>query len=270
MADNLAVMVTGGGRGLGRAIAERFGRDGTTVGLLARTRSEVDATADAIRDAGGRASGYTGDVLDPARLRSVFAKFHGWAGGIDALICAAGQFRALGPIAAVEPDVWWRDLETSVRGVQLSIREALPYLRGSTCPSITLLVGAGHNAETPFASGYGTAQAALARLAESLGHELAVEGIAVYAVHPGLVLTDLTRRWLDSPDGRRWLPQWTEWFAEGKEVGPEVTAEMVAWLVGRRPAELRGRVVAAPLSPTILETRLERIAAENLGVLRLR
>jgi hypothetical protein len=83
------------------------------------------------------------------------------------------------------------------------------------------------------------------------------------------VPTALMRRLIDTVDGRRWLPQFNEAFAEGKEVGPEAVAEMVAWLAQQRPIELNGRVVAAPLGPELTAVRLDRIAAEDRGRLRL-
>lgn len=270
MERKIGVLVTGGSRGLGRAIAERLASEGASVGILARTASEVEETAGTIRESGGRAIGLVCDVLDLQGLKGAIGKFHAWSGTLDALVCAAGQLKGVGPIATVDPGLWWRDLETSVRGAHHAIREAIPHLRESARAAITILVGAGHNQELPFATGYSAAQAALVRLAESLGHELTPERIPVFAVNPGLVLTALTRPWLDSAEGRRWLPQWTEAFAEGKEVGAEVVAEMVSWLIEHRPPELNGRVVAAPLPPTVLETRLDRIHAENRGVLRIR
>jgi NAD(P)-dependent dehydrogenase (short-subunit alcohol dehydrogenase family) len=265
-----SALVTGSGRGLGRAIAERLAAEGFQVGVLSRSLADLDTTVGAIRDAGGRASAFAADVLDAAALHRAFGRFRAWAGGLDALVCAAGRLKAVGPLTQVDPDLWWRDLETSVRGVQLTLREALPLLRGSACATVSVLVGPGHNGELPFATGYAAAQAALVRLVESLAPELADDGVAAYAVNPGFVLTDLIRPWVETPEGRRWLPRFNEALAEGKEVGPEVAAEMVAWLADRRPPELHGRVVAAPLSPTVVETRLDRIHAEGRNVLRLR
>ncbi len=143
-------------------------------------------------------------------------------------------------------------------------------LRQSKNASISVLVGPGHATELAFASGYAMAQAGLVRLVECLDRELRADGISTYAVNPGLVPTSLVLHLLDSPEGRRWLPSFTEAFAEGKEVGPEVVAEMVGWLANERPKELSGRVVPAPATPTILETRLERIQNEDLMRLRLR
>ncbi|HWE37903.1 MAG TPA: SDR family oxidoreductase [Isosphaeraceae bacterium] len=265
-----SALVTGGGRGLGRAIGERLAAEGATVGLLARTAAEVVAAAEAIRDAGGDAIPLVADVLDRPSLERAVERFRGKAGGIDTLVCAAGRLRGIGPIGAVDPDEWWLDLATSLRGAQHAIRAVLPSLRASDRGSIALLVGPGHNGDLAFAAGYGAAQAALVRLVESLDREFQADGLPIFAVHPGLVPTTLIQHLLDSPDGRRRLPRFTEAFAEGKEVGPEVVAEMVAWLATRRPFELSGRVVAAPSSPTIYETRLARIQDDDLGVLRLR
>lgn len=143
-------------------------------------------------------------------------------------------------------------------------------LRQSSNATISVLVGPGHSTDLPFASGYAMAQAGLVRLVECLDRELRPEGVAVYAVNPGLVPTSLVLHLLDSPEGRRWLPSFTEAFAEGKEVGPEVVAEMVSWLATEKPLELAGRVVPAPATPVILETRLQRIQTEDLMRLRLR
>ena len=264
-----AALVMGGGRGLGRSIADRLATESYSVGLLSRTAAEVEDAATSIRENGGEALALVADVLDPAALDHAIARFKDWAGGLDTLVCAAGRLGAIGPMEAVDPDAWWLDLETSVRGAHRSIRAALPHLRASGGASISVLVGPGHNGHLAFAAGYGAGQAALVRLVESLAVELGPDTIPIYAVNPGLVPTALIRGLIDRPEGRRWLPRFNEAFAEGKEVGPEVAAEMVAWLADRRPVELAGRVVAALLSPTILETRLDRIRDQDRGVLRL-
>jgi NAD(P)-dependent dehydrogenase (short-subunit alcohol dehydrogenase family) len=265
-----AALVTGGGRGLGRAIAGRLADEGWAVGVLARSAGEVREAAEAIREAGGRALAVPADVHDAGTLGRAVERFAEWAGGLDALVCAAGRFRGIGPVVADEAGEGWRDLETAVRGVAQSVRAAWPALRRSPAGSVTVLVGPGHNGELAFGALYGAAQAALVRLAESLAVELGPEGVAVYALNPGLVPTALVDHLLDSPEGRRWLPRFTEAFAEGKEVGPEVAAEMAAWLLAERPSGLSGRAVAAPITPEVLRTRLARVVAEDLGRLRLR
>ena len=73
-------MVTGGGRGLGRAVATRLAFEGWRVGILARTSSELEATVQSIVDDGGDAAAFPADVLDPAGLSRAFARLSDWGG----------------------------------------------------------------------------------------------------------------------------------------------------------------------------------------------
>ena len=267
----LSALVTGGGRGLGRAIAGRLAEEGFRVGLLARTVAEVESAARAIGDEGGEARGFAADVLDELGLKRAVARFAEWSGGrCDALVCAAGQFRGIGAVGAVPGRAWWDDVETGLRGTHDAIRATLPLLRQSDAATVSVLVGPGYNEAIAFGSGYAVTQAGLVRLVECLDRESGPDGPAFYAVNPGMVPTAMTQHLLSDPEARRRLPRFTEAFAEGKEVGPEVVAEMVAWLALSRPLALSGRVVAALATPTILETRLDRIEAEDLLRLRLR
>jgi NAD(P)-dependent dehydrogenase (short-subunit alcohol dehydrogenase family) len=265
-----SAFVTGGGRGLGRAIAEELAGLGARVGLLARTAAEVDSVAAVIVEEGGEARGFAADVLDGPGFERAFGRFLEWSGGCDTLVCAAGRWRAIGPAGTVDPDAWWADVEVNVRGTHRAIQHALPTLEASGRGTIAVLVGPGSNGILPFASAYCVAQAALVRLVEAIAAEKPAGGTRAYAVYPGLVPTALTNHLLDTAEGRRWLPGITEAFAEGKEVDAKVVAEMVGWLATRRPAELSGRLVHAPATPEILETRLTRIVEGDLGVSRVR
>jgi NAD(P)-dependent dehydrogenase (short-subunit alcohol dehydrogenase family) len=264
------VLITGGGRGLGAAIGQRLAADGMFVGLLARSALELESTVEEIVESGGQAIPLPCDVLDSRGLEESVEKFRTQAGRIDAVVCAAGGIEAIGPLRLVDLEDWARDVETSVIGTARTIRAVLPDLTVSERASISVLVGPGHHQGLKHATGYAASQAALVRLVESLGQELAPERIRVFAVNPGLVPTQMTRQLIDTPEGRRWLPQFVEAFAEGKEVSPSVVAEMIRWLIVRRPAELNGRVVASLADPEFLETRLGRILDEDLSVLRLR
>ena len=264
-----AALVIGGGRGLGRAVAERLAVDGRPVAVFARTASETAETARIITDAGGRSRALCGDVRDADSVHRAARAAEEWAGGLDVVVHAAGCLRAIGPIGVVDPADWWTDVETPLRGLHHVARAVVGPLRQSAGCLLTL-VGPGTNGELAHASGYAAAQAGLVRLVESLDAEWDPLGIRVYAVNPGLVPTGIVQGVLDSEAGRRWLPRFTEAFAEGKEVGPEPAAEMAAWLAAERPRELSGRVVSALLPPELLATRLVRIQADDLGRLRLR
>ncbi len=263
-------LVIGGGRGIGRAIAEGLADRGHRVGVVARTAREVEETARTLRDRGVDAWGFSGDALDPAAVRSAVERYVDRVGVLDTVIFAAGRFRGVGPLATVAFDDWWADLETTLKGFSHVVRQAVPFLRISETPSLITLIGPGHAGELAFGAGYGSAQAGLARLVESLAIELRADKVPVYAVNPGLVPTPMMTHLLESPEGRLQLPRFTEAFAEGKEVGPEVAAEMVGWLAENRPPQLNGRVVPSMVMPELLALRLARIEAEDLGKLRLR
>ncbi len=263
-------LITGASGGLGGTIARSLVEAGHGVGLVARGADRLEDLAGALREDGGDARAFTADVLDPQALERAVGRFLEWAPRCDALVLAAGRLRGIGPMAAIDPDAWWLDLETSVRGAQLTIRAALPALKRSEAPSITVLVGPGSHTELAHGSGYAAGQAALVRLVECLAIELKPEQVPIFAVNPGIVPTALVHHLIDTPAGRRWLPRFNDAFAEGKEVRPEMTAELVQWLAEERPEALSGRVVSALLPPSLLATRLTRIEEEDMGKLRLR
>ena len=152
------VLITGGSRGLGRAIAEWLAARGTAVGLIARTPDDLRAVASAIEGTGGCSCIQSGDVRDRARLEAAVARIANTLGGLDAVVCAAGQLRGIGPTAFLDADLWWNDVETAVRGTHNTIRATLPWLRKSSQASITVLVGPGHQGSLPFATGYACAR----------------------------------------------------------------------------------------------------------------
>ncbi len=263
-------LITGGSRGLGAAIAGQLVQQGWLVGLLARAGSELEMTASAVRSEGGTAWTIEADVLDAEQMRQGCTTLAEQAGGIDALIHSAGILEAVGPAQTLDPVTWRRDFETSPLGFFHAFRAAYPYLKQSRVASAIALVGPGYHAEVAHASAYAAGQAALVRLIETLDAEELGNQLPLYAVYPGLVPTHLILNLLDRPEGRRWLPRFTEAFAEGKETTPDAASEMVAWLLEHRPPELSGRLVQALQTPEILELRLARIAEENLGRLRSR
>ena len=262
-------LVIGASGGLGRAICTRLARRGDSIGLLAREATRLQSVVDLVRDEGSLARGLSADVLDSEQVGRAVRAYGDWAGGVDHLVFAAGRFRAIGPVDVCDPNEWRLDLETSTLGAFHCIRAVLPYLKASKRPTLSILVGPGHRKALPNGSAYSSAQAALVRLVETLSTELQPFAIPVYAVFPGIAPTPLTQHILESTEGRKWLPGFTESFAEGKEVEPEVVGEMIQWLTDRRPTELSGRVVFAPVPPDLLETRLKVIQREDRHRLRL-
>jgi NAD(P)-dependent dehydrogenase (short-subunit alcohol dehydrogenase family) len=109
-------LVTGGGRGLGQAFAESLARAGATVIIVARSESQLQDTTQAIKQAGGRALAFAADVADRQAIERVVAEVEQQLGYIDLLLNNAGVCRALGPIAEIDPDDWWRESRSTCAG----------------------------------------------------------------------------------------------------------------------------------------------------------
>jgi NAD(P)-dependent dehydrogenase (short-subunit alcohol dehydrogenase family) len=110
-------VVTGAGRGIGRAIALMQASEGAKIALIART---TDAVAEEIAAQGGIARAYPLDIVDLGGAERTFVAVERDLGPVSLLINNAGLFTAFGPIWTVDPETWWRDVETNIRGtVQL-------------------------------------------------------------------------------------------------------------------------------------------------------
>ncbi len=268
-----AALVIGGSGGMGRAIALRMVSAGWRVGLVGRDGEKLEQARRELAEVGvtGIEGCWTANVCQLSEAVRVAREFEERAGVLDSLVMAAGRLRGVGPLETVKMEEAWEDLELSLRGTANVVRAALPGLRRSNAASISVLIGPGYNGELAHASLYSAAQAGLARLVESLARELEPSKVAIYGVYPGLAPTPLMERLLDTAEGRRWLPRFTEAFAEGKEVGTEVGAELVAWLAVERPMVLSGRVIPALQTPELLALRLPRYGEDgDLGKLRLK
>lgn len=262
-------LIVGGSGGLGRVIATELANRGDSVGLLARGPGKLAEIEQSLIAIGAMARSFVADALEPAQLDQAITRFEAWAGGLDAVVFAASRFRCVGPLAQADPEEWARDVSISLVGAMNVARLVMPRLAKSAMPSLSILVGPGHQRGQANASAYNAAQAGLVRLVECLALECEPAGVPVFAVFPGLTPVGQTGFLLESEEARRWLPEYTEAFAEGKEVEPDVVAHMITWLTNARPAQLSGRTVFALATPELLQLRLDRIAAEDRHRLRI-
>ena len=173
-------IVTGGSRGIGRAIAEGFAGEGASVAICARKADEVAAAVAALKAKGVQACGRALDVADGAALSGWIGAAAGELGGIDALVCNVSAI-AVGDNA----DSWEKSFRTDMMHSVNAVAAAVPFLEKSASASI-VLISSVSGFEVDFAAGsYGAMKAALIHYAKGLSRQLVGKGIRVNCVSPG-------------------------------------------------------------------------------------
>ena len=175
-------MVTGGTRGIGRAIAERFAMEGADVAVCARNGDEVAETVAALQGMGVKATGGSVDVGDEAALKTWIDKAANELGGLDALVANVSA------LAGDETEAAWRAaFEIDVMGTIHTVDAALPHIEKSDAGAIVAISSVSALQFFGGARPYNTMKAALINHMSNLAHVLAPKGIRVNTVSPGTV-----------------------------------------------------------------------------------
>jgi NAD(P)-dependent dehydrogenase (short-subunit alcohol dehydrogenase family) len=258
-------LVTGGGRGIGRALAVALARSGLSVGVTARTDSELAETMASVEAAGGRATSVTADVASPDDIRAAVAHVRESLGDITLLVNNAGANRAVGPTWEVDPDVWWQDVTVNLRGAFLCAREVLPAMVAARRGRIINIVSGAATHPYPYNTSYSGSKTALARLSDSLALETREHGVSVFALGPGTVRTAMSTGVLGSEPGRKWLGGIDD--VTFISTGP--VCDAVVFLASGRGDVLSGRCLFATDDIEALADHADEIAARELYQLRL-
>ena len=185
-------VVTGGSRGIGRAVAEAFAAQGASVVVASRKTEACDEAVAAIRAVGGEALAvptHVGDLDDLERLADSAADEYG---GIDILVNNAANPVAQ-PIGEITTEAFAKSFEVNVRGPLFLFQACLPHLLVSDHASVVNVISAGAFLSTPGASMYGAGKAALLSFTRSMAAEYAGRGIRVNALAPGPTDTTMVR-----------------------------------------------------------------------------
>lgn len=213
MAGQLAgqvAIVTGAGRGFGRAIAMRIAAEGAAVTVTSRTRTELDQVVDAIGSAGGRALAVAGDVTRRDDVKRVVDAAAAQFGAISLLVSNAGVPGPFGPIGFIDPDDWWSSQALHVRAPLLFASALVPGFQARGGGRAIIIASRGGVEVAPSLSAYCVGKATQIRFAQHLAAEGKEHSIRAFAIEPGTVITDMAEYTMASPDAQRWLPHMIE------------------------------------------------------------
>jgi NAD(P)-dependent dehydrogenase (short-subunit alcohol dehydrogenase family) len=264
--DGQVAIVTGGGRGIGRAIAEGLAAAGAAVAVLARSADELGEAVRSIQQAGGRAIAVVADVTDAQAVAAAVEQTERQFGPVDLLVNNAAVATPVGPVWEVSPDDWWRTVEVNLRGPFVCARAVLPGMIERRAGRIVNIVAVAAFNPAPFMSAYASSKAALISLTEDLAAETQEHGIAVFAIRPGMVQTRMQDELMASPYvQRRRGPQ-------GPVLVPaERAAEAVVFAATGRADVLTGRFVDVTREDIAeLAQRADEIVRDDRLTMRLR
>lgn len=186
------IMITGGGRGLGRAIAVAAAREGAAVGLMGRTEQPLNEAADEARSHGVVAATAAADVADAPAVQPAVAELAEALGGLDGLVSAAAVDCAWAPTAEMDLSEWDRTIAVNLSGAFYCCRFALPHLvaaGGGAIVNITSVAGERAWAEDV---AYNASKAGVELLTRTIAVEYAANGVRANCLAPGVIDAGMT------------------------------------------------------------------------------
>jgi NAD(P)-dependent dehydrogenase (short-subunit alcohol dehydrogenase family) len=237
-------LVTGGGRGIGRAIAARLAGAGATVTVLGRQRVALEEAV----TAGDAHFADVADVSDQAAIGAAIARAAARQ-PIDILVANAGAAESA-PFAKSDAALFQRMMDVNFMGVVRSIQAALPDMKDRPYGRIIAVASTAGLKGYPYVSAYGAAKHAVIGLVRSLALELAHTRITVNAVCPGFTDTDLAAGSIDNimkKTGRskeQAVAELAKHNPQGRLVTPQEVADTVLWLCGEGAGAITGQAIA--------------------------
>ena len=243
--DRVAV-VTGAGRGLGRAVAVALARRGHPVVGVARNPVQLAETADLILAVGGRMVSRPADVADPDAVESLAAFVRDQFGPPSILVNAAGIFGPIALIRDTDPRAWVQTVMIDGIAPYLTIRQFVGDMVDAGWGRIVNVTSAASlHPPGPLNSAYGTAKVALNQLTRHLAAEIEGTGVTANVIHPGDVKTDMWQDIRDrvavmGPEADAYR-QWAAWVEETGGDPPDKAVDLVLRLTSDEGADVNGR-----------------------------
>jgi NAD(P)-dependent dehydrogenase (short-subunit alcohol dehydrogenase family) len=266
-------LVTGGGRGIGRLVAQALAADGMAVGLIARSEDEL-AESVALIEASGGVAAEVADVTDEWSLGPAVARLRERLGPVDLLVNNAGIVGPVGPAWEVDGDDWWRTMEVNVRGTMLTTQFVLPEMVTRRHGRIVNLSSHAGVFRWPLVSAYSVSKAAVVKFTENLALETSRHNVAVFSVHPGLLpvgmgeqaFVDTSPSDSDEAHVYAWVRREID---EGRGADPERAVELIVRLASGHYDELSGRQLSVHDDIDAILDGIDEVRDNDLYVLGL-
>ena len=264
-------IVTGGGRGTGRAFAQALAEAGASVAVTARTQIELEQTIELIRSAGGHAISIQGDVSDSAAVERVVKTTELKLGPVDILVNNAGVTGPVGAEWEADPDDWWRTMEINLRGPYLMTRGVLPRMVPKKCGRIINISSAVTVRTFPYFAPYTVSKAAIIYYTQNLAGQVKEHGISVFAYHPGGPETEMSRYLAESSEVHESVGNiFRGLYERGAHTPMEIPVRDVMLMASGKADALTGRFLIHTDDLEEMLARIGEIERDDLYVLTRR
>ena len=266
--DGKVALITGGGRGIGQAIARAYAAEGAKLTLAARTDAELQATAASVRERfGSEVITVTTDVTDLAQVENAVGRTLEHFGTLDVMVNNAGNSGQIGPLWTLDPQRWANTISIHILGTYYGCRAAIPHMLARGSGRIVNMSGVGGPNDTS----YDAAKTAIVNLTENLSVELTGTGITVNAISPGSIHT---RMWEEVRDmayeaGDMTMYEKGVQVTSGGGASIERAAKLAVMLGSDQCGNLSGRLIRAALDTfEDIPGRIDAIMASDAYLLR--
>lgn len=237
-------IISGGGRGIGKAVAEQLASLGAAVVLTARSEAQIADVAASLREQGAKAIAVPGDVGAPEQIDEIIGATLKEFGRIDILINNAAVIGPIQEVAKTDLNEWAYNIQVNLVAPFYFTRKLLPIMLEQKYGRIVNVSSGAAINPIVGASAYSASKAGLDMFSRAVAYELADSGVTVNSMHPGMVDTEMQvgLRSVDTRDSRLDFTRFHNAYEEGQLRSPVDVARAITWLAGPWSEDHNGEI----------------------------